>query len=217
MFVKGTYSRQVASILLEEGAVEINSALPFVYASGILSPIYCDLRLLMGVPEQREKIVNLLVEQVSEKTMGKDLDFIAGTATAGIPWAAWVAGKTCKPLAYVRDSSKGHGKGQQVEGGVKPGHTVVVIEDLTSTGSSGLQAVAGLRQIGARVCHAISIFTYELPGALDAYEEAGVELISLCGVSTLLQVAELEGKISDSDAQSVRGWLSKETIGGGGS
>lgn len=207
------HSKQVARILLEQSAVAINSARPFVYSSGILSPIYCDLRLLLGVPEQREKIVGLLVEKVTKIIGEKNLDFVAGTATAGIPWAAWVAGKIDKPMAYVRDSSKDHGKGKQVEGGVMPGHTAVVIEDLTSTGSSGLRAVDGLRQIGAQVGHTISIFTYELPRAIDDYEKAGVGLVSLCGISTLLEVAELEGKISDGDAQSVRSWLSKETTG----
>ena len=202
-------AQEVARILLDKGAVAINASQPFVYASGIISPIYCDLRLLMGCLQQRERIVELLVTRVLGACDVDALDVIAGVATAGVPWAAWVAGQMGKPLAYVREVAKGHGKGQQVEGGVAPGQMAIVVEDLTSTGGSALNAVEALRGLGARVNHCFSIFTYELPQARDAFQRAGVGLVSLCGISTLLEVAISSGQITGEEAQAVREWLGK--------
>lgn len=213
---KGGEVREVARILLAEGAVSINAAHPFVYASGIVSPIYCDLRLLMGRPQQRERIVELLAARVLGACDVAALDVIAGVVTAGVPWAAWLANRLSKPMAYVREAPKGHGKGQQVEGGVTPGQVAVVIEDLTSTGGSALNAVEALRGIGAWVDHCFSIFTYELPQARDGFRGAGVELAYLCGISTLLEVATSSGQITGEEAHAVQAWLSAGPTAGSG-
>ena len=209
-------AREVAGILLEQGAVAINAAQPFVYASGILSPIYCDLRLLMRAPQRRERVVELLAATIEEAHDIASLDVVAGVATAGIPWAAWIAGRLGKPLAYVRDAAKGHGKGQQVEGGVAPGQVAVVVEDLTSTGGSALSAVKALRGIGARADHCFSIFTYESAQAQDNFQRAGVELASLCGISTLLEVATSSKQITGEDERAVREWLQKGLVASAG-
>lgn len=199
----------MAGILLAQGAVSINTVQPFVYASGATGPIYCDLRLLMALPKDRARITELLVALIRDTCSGKELDVVAGVATAGIPWAAWVADKLNKPMAYVRDAPKEHGKGQQVEGGVLPGQVSIVVEDLTNLGGSLLAAVEGLRAVDAKVDHCFSIFTYEFPQALEAARKAGVALASLCGMSTLLAVATSDGRIDAEGEQIVRRWWKK--------
>lgn len=202
-------AEEVADILLDEGAVLINSDEPFVYASGMLSPIYCDLRLLMRSPVSRRRIVELLGKRISE-SCGDAVDVVAGVATAGISWASWLADLLGKPMAYVREAPKGHGRQQQVEGGVESGQSAIVVEDLTSKGGSALVAVEGLRQVGAKVDYCVSIFTYELPESRKGFQAAAVELISLCGVSTLLDVATDGDRITREAEQAVRDWLAAQ-------
>ncbi|MFC1935951.1 orotate phosphoribosyltransferase [Chloroflexota bacterium] len=163
----------------------------------------------MGSLQQRGRIVELLVARITGARYVATLDVIAGVATAGVPWAAWVADRLGKPMAYVREAVKGHGKRKQVEGGVAPGQMAIVVEDLTSTGGSTLNAAQALRQLGARADHCFSIFTYDLPQVRDAFYRAGVELVSLCGISTLLEVATTSGQITGEEAFAVREWLEK--------
>ncbi len=205
-------AREVAGILLAQGAVSINAVNPFVYASGAIGPIYCDLRLLMAYPKMRERITELLVTRIRETCPVEALDVVAGVATAGIPWAAWVADKLNKPMAYVRDAPKGHGKGQQVEGGVAPGQVSIVIEDLTNQGGSALTAVAALREVGAAVDYCFSILAYEFPQTAEAFRAAGAELSSLCGLSTLLEVATASGQIDSEAEQAVQAWWRKGSV-----
>ncbi len=205
-------AREVAGILLSQGAVSINAAHPFVYASGATGPIYCDLRLLMAYPTLRERITELLVARIGGTCPVEALDVVAGVATAGIPWAAWVADRLNKPLAYVRDAPKGHGKGQQVEGGVAPGQVSIVIEDLTNLGGSALTAVAALREVGATADHCFSILTYEFPQAAEAFRAAGAQLSSLCGLSALLEEATASGQIDSEAEQAVRAWWRKGSV-----
>lgn len=202
-------AEEVADILLDEGAVLINAGEPFVYTSGVISPIYCDMRLLMRSPVSRRRIVELLSERISE-SCGDTIDVVAGVATAGISWASWLADLMGKPMAYVRDAPKEHGRQQQVEGGVESGQSAIVVEDLTSTGASALTAVEGLRQVGARVDYCVSIFTYEFPRSGNGFKSAGVEPISLCGVSTLLDVAAGSDRITGEAEQAVREWLATQ-------
>lgn len=200
---------EVAGILLAQGAVSINTVQPFVYASGATGPIYCDLRLLMASPRHRERITELLVARIRSTCPMEALNVVAGVATSGIPWAAWVADKLNKPMAYVRDAPKSHGKGQQVEGGVAPGQVSIVVEDLTNTGGSSLAAVEGLREVGAKVDHCFSIFTYAFPHTEEAFRTAGVGLASLCGMATLLEVAIASGRIDLEGERAVRRWWKK--------
>ena len=202
-------AREVATILLDQSAVTINPGRPFVYASGIVSPIYCDLRLLMSSPSSRERMVELLTDSIIQRGDDPSVDVIAGVATAGIPWAAWVAHGLNKSMAYVREGAKGHGKGQQVEGRVSPGQRAIVVEDLTSTGGSALSAVEALRLSGARVGQCFSILTYEFPMAREAYSRAEVEQVSLCGIGSLLEVATSSRQITPVEENAVREWLDK--------
>ena len=162
--------REIATILLDDNAVSINTENPYVFSSGIVSPIYCDLRLLMGAPEHRERIVEILAERMWGRYPDDNLDVVAGVATAGIPWAAWIAARLGKPLAYVRDAAKGHGKGQQVEGGVSSGQTAVILEDLTSSGGSALNSVEALRAMG---CGWIAASAYLPTGFLRPWRPTG--------------------------------------------
>ncbi|MSQ22185.1 MAG: orotate phosphoribosyltransferase [Dehalococcoidia bacterium] len=205
-------AREVAGILLAQGAVSINAAHPFVYASGATGPIYCDLRLLMAYPKLRQRITELLVARIRESCRVEALDVMAGVATAGIPWAAWVADKMNKPLAYVRDAPKGHGKGQQVEGGVVSGQVSIVIEDLTNLGGSALAAAVALREVGAKADHCFSILTYEFPQATEAARKAGIEMVSLCSLSALLEVATASGQLDSKAEQAVRTWWRKGSV-----
>ena len=203
---------EVAEILLRS-AVAINSKELFTYTSGIRSPIYCDLRVLIDSPEQRSRIVDLLCESISRECDVSEVDVVAGVATSGVPWAAWVAERLDKRMAYVRESRKEHGKGKRVEGRVSGGDVVIVIEDHISTGGSAIAAVETLKEdSGAEVNNCFSIFTYDLPQAKHAFRQSNVKPVSLCTVETLLQLGTRRGKLSQDDAKAVGGWLASNPM-----
>jgi orotate phosphoribosyltransferase len=188
--------KEIAEILVAAKAVSVNVKEPFRYASGILSPVYCDNRVLISLPTERERIVGYFVDILKDY----DPDVIAGTATAGIPWAAWVADHMKKPMVFVRKSAKKHGKGKQVEGTLKKGQTVVVIEDLISTGGSSFAAVEALRSKGAKVLSVLAIFTYEMDSAQKLFDEGKCEL------NTLTKLSVLVDNMNKSDKEKVLAW-----------
>ncbi len=194
---------EIAKKLLEIQAVVIAGEKNlFTWASGIKSPIYCDNRLIMAYPEFRKSVAKAFAEKINLL----DVDVIVGTATAGIPHAAWVADLVEKPMAYVRSSSKAHGKKNQIEGIVKNGQKVVVIEDLFSTGGSALNAVAALRSQGAEVIKVISIFSYNFETLKERFDEVGVEFESLTDYKTLLPIAKEIGYIDEADFTVLSQW-----------
>ena len=130
---------------------------------------------------------------------------IAGTSTAGIPHAAWVAQKLNLPMAYIRDKAKGHGKQNQIEGRVLPGQKVVVIEDLISTGGSSLKAALAVREAGA-VPAVLAIFTYQFQSAIDAFAEAGIPLQTISNYSALIEQAVSTGEIAQDDVAALQSW-----------
>lgn len=200
-------ARAIARILLEVGAVAVNVAQPFTYSSGAKSPVYCDNRLLISYPDKRRQVVDALV-RVAGQAIGVDrFEVVAGVATSGIPWAAWLAEALGKPMVYVRDAPKHHGTGRRVEGVLAEGARAVVVEDLVTTGGSCLAAVDGLRQAGALVDHCLAIFTYEWARSRQAFEAAGATLHPLSRIGVLLQVALEAGTISASDLDAVRAWV----------
>ncbi|MBP1992766.1 orotate phosphoribosyltransferase [Paenibacillus eucommiae] len=198
------FSRKIAALLLQIGAVTLRPHQPFTWTSGLKSPIYCDNRLTMSFPEVRELIAEGFVELIKEKY--PDAEVIAGTATAGIPHAAWVAQKLGLPMIYVRDKAKGHGKENLIEGVVKPGQKVVVIEDLISTGGSSLKAALAVNEAGAQALGVLAIFSYELDKAADAFEGAGMPLQTLTSYSKLLNSALENGHIQQEDLALLRSW-----------
>ncbi|MBU8786354.1 MULTISPECIES: orotate phosphoribosyltransferase [Bacillus] len=195
---------EIAKHLLAIKAVFLRPNEPFTWASGMKSPIYCDNRLTLSYPEVRDDIASGLAGLIKDKY--PEAEIIAGTATAGIPHAALAADRLRLPMCYVRSKPKAHGKGNQIEGAVKKGQKVVVIEDLISTGGSVLEAVSALNDAGCEVLGVAAIFTYGLPKAGIAFDEAGVEYHTLTDYDTLTEAALAEGYISEADAAKLKEW-----------
>lgn len=195
---------QIAAHLLRIKAVALRPQQPFTWTSGIKSPIYCDNRLTMSYPEVRELIADAFAAVIRERY--PEVEVIAGTATAGIPHAAWAAQKLNLPMAYVRDKAKGHGKENQIEGLIKEGQKVIVIEDLISTGGSSIKAAKAVEQAGATPLAVLAIFSYQLDKATQAFAEAGIKLESLSNYTALMEVALREGTIQESELELLRSW-----------
>ena len=196
--------QQVAQNLLAIKAVFLSPNEPFTWASGIKSPIYCDNRLTMSFPKVRRLIAKGLAEKI--KKQFPDVEVIAGTATAGIPHAAWVAEILDLPMVYIRSKAKDHGKGNQIEGQITPGQKMVVIEDLISTGGSVLEACQAAKREGADVLGVAAIFTYELPKGATNFNTAQLPLVTLTNYTTLIQTALEEDYISEDDLALLTAW-----------
>lgn len=175
----------VANILLKEKAVFLRPEEPFTWTSGIKSPVYCDNRLLISTVESREFIIKAFSEEVKKL----NVDVVAGTATAGIPWAAWIAQELRLPLVYVRSSSKDHGRQNAIEGAVKAGQKTVLIEDLISTGKSSIAAAKKLEEADVEVKSILSIFTYDFPQAQEIFKANNLAHKSLSNFEILAKVA----------------------------
>ncbi len=196
--------KQIASHLLDIGAVFLRPNDPFTWSSGIKSPIYCDNRLTLSFPNVRKDIATGLQQLIKEHFPG--VDVIAGTATAGIPHAAWVSDLMNLPMCYVRSKAKSHGQGNQIEGKVAEGQKVVVVEDLISTGGSAITCVEALREAGCEVLGIVSIFTYELQAGQDKLDAANVASYSLSNYSALIEVALEKGIIAEGDLAKLQEW-----------
>lgn len=196
--------QQVAQNLLAIKAVFLSPNEPSTWASGIKSPIYCDNRLTMSFPKVRRLIAKGLAEKI--KKQFPEVEVIAGTATAGIPHAAWVAEILDLPMVYIRSKAKDHGKGNQIEGQITPGQKMVVIEDLISTGGSVLEACQAAKREGADVLGVAAIFTYELPKGATNFNTAQLPLVTLTNYTTLIQTALEEGYISEADLALLTAW-----------
>jgi orotate phosphoribosyltransferase len=192
----------LASGLLDAGAVRLSPREPFTWASGMKAPIYCDNRQLLGVPALRGEIADTLAVRAAELKP----TLIAGTSTAGIPWAALVAERLGLPMSYVRPEPKKHGMGRQVEGPNTRGHRVVLLEDLISTGGSSLKCVEGLRAEGAEVLEILALFSYGLPPAERAFQDAKVALRVLATFEELAARAEIKGILQGDDRASLTEW-----------
>ena len=186
--------RKIASELLGIKAVFLRPEDPFTWASGIKSPIYCDNRLILTAPTVRTAVENALAETV--KKHYPEAEALMGTSTAGIAHAAIAAHLLGMPMGYVRGSAKDHGRNNRIEGRLKPGEKVVVIEDLISTAGSCVEVVETLREAGADVLGVASIFTYSLEKGETRLRNAGVRNVSLTDIKTLLDVAVEEGYIN---------------------
>ena len=185
--------KEIAKELLSIGAIFLRPDEPFIWASGIKSPIYCDNRLTLSFPSVRTKIENGLASLINENY--PEAEILMGTSTAGIAHAAITADILNIPMGYVRGSSKDHGRKNQIEGKLEKGQKVVVIEDLISTGGSVIDVVNVLRDAGAQVLGIASIFTYNMEKSKKSLEEAKVRNISLSNFDTMVEVAVEEGYI----------------------
>jgi orotate phosphoribosyltransferase len=196
--------KEIATHLLEIGAVSLEPNEPFTWSSGLKSPIYCDNRLTLAYPHVRNAIADGLAALI--RTHFPDAEAIAGTATAGIPHAAWVSERLGLPMCYVRSQAKGHGKGKQIEGKVDKGQKIVVVEDLISTGGSSLNAVRALREEGCQVLGVAAIFTYGLEKGKQAFAENNVEVHTLTDYDTLIETAVELGVVTEQDLTTLRKW-----------
>lgn len=195
---------EIARILLASNAVTLRPQKPYKYASGILSPIYCDNRLLISLPEERRMIVDAFLDLIKESKA--EFEVVAGTATAGIPHAAWISDRLGKPMIYIRQDAKDHGKQNSIEGSLRKGERVIVIEDLISTGGSSVNAVKGVRSAGGIVDSCFAIFTYEMKKAKESFRDARCKVYPLTTFSTLVKIAAQKGYISSEDEKTVLEW-----------
>lgn len=193
--------QRVAEILLNINAVELSPDAPFTWASGIQSPIYCDNRKIIGDVEARNEIADAFVRQI--KDHAPDAEVIAGTSTAGIPHAAYISEKLGLPMCYVRGSRKKHGKGNQIEGASVAGKKVVLVEDLISTGGSCLEAAEALKENAADLMAVVAIFTYGIPSAAQAFQQADLPFHTLSDLDTLIDVSISRGAITEAQKTTV--------------
>jgi orotate phosphoribosyltransferase len=194
----------IPSFLLQSKAIKLEPAKPFTWASGWKSPIYCDNRITLSYPEIRNAIRNALTGLVQQHFPAAEI--IAGVATGAIAQGVLVAQEMGLPFAYVRSAPKKHGMENLIEGVVKPGQKVVVVEDLISTGSSSLMAVEALRNAGAEVLGMVAIFTYGFPLAEENFRNAGCVLHTVTSYEQLLEVAVPEGYITSSQLGLLKEW-----------
>ena len=196
--------KNIAKDLLAIEAVFLSPNEPFTWASGLKSPIYCDNRITMSYPKVRKAIAQGLAEKI--KQAFPDVEVIAGTATAGIPHAAWVAEILDLPMVYIRSKAKDHGKGNQIEGRIFEGQKMVVIEDLISTGQSVLEATEAAKGEGANVLGVTAIFTYELPAGEENFAKAELPLFTLTNYSVLIETALAEKYIDEAELTLLKEW-----------
>ncbi|MDR1543673.1 MAG: orotate phosphoribosyltransferase [Prevotellaceae bacterium] len=189
--------QKIAKKLLEIGAVFLRPDEPFIWASGIKSPVYCDNRLILTALQARDVVENALADTV--KTHFPQAEVLMGTATAGIAHAAIAASILNLPMGYVRSGAKGHGRENQIEGHLECGQKVVVVEDLISTAGSSIEVVEVLRSAGAEVLGIVSIFTYGMRRGIENLQNAKIKNISLSNFDVLVQTAVNEGFIKEKD------------------
>jgi len=204
MNYKNEVAEIIASYLLEIHAIKLHSKNPFTWASGLRSPIYCDNRITLSYPNKRTYIKNQLASAIKDNF--NDVDVIAGVATAGVPQGALVADELGLPFVYIRSSAKAHGMTNKIEGKLEKGQTVVVIEDLISTGKSSLNAVDALRDAGAEVKGMIAIFTYGLDIAKENFANKDCKLITLSDYDTMIGKAVSDNYVSSEEESSLLKW-----------
>ncbi|VAW20155.1 Orotate phosphoribosyltransferase [hydrothermal vent metagenome] len=195
---------EVARRLLQINTIKIQPSSPFTWASGWKAPIYCDNRKILSYPEIRTFICTQFVRIIKEKYPGAEV--IAGVATGAIAHGVLVAEKLGLPFIYVRSKPKGHGLENLVEGDLKPGQKVVIIEDLVSTGTSSLKAAEAVDNFGGDVLGMVAIFTYNFPLAKENFKNAGIELTALSRYQNLIDLALKDGEITESEVKNLNSW-----------
>lgn len=206
---------EIAKYLLEHEAVKVKMDPPFTWASGIKSPVYCDNRKMLGFVGPREKIVEAFIALIKEKEL--EYNVIGGTATAAIPWAAFIADRLHKPMIYIRPEKKDHGAGKQIEGFLPGGQKVLIIEDLISTGGSSVAAAQVVRDEGnCTVTDILAIVSWEIPKAKDVFADAALNLHTLTDYTHIVESASSTGAISAEQLEVVmkfkedpEGWAEK--------
>jgi orotate phosphoribosyltransferase len=195
-------TKKIAENLLKMGAVKVSINPPFTWTSGIKSPVYCDNRKMIAFVKERKLVVDGFKKLIKEK--GLKPDVIGGTATAAIPWAAFLAYELKLPMIYIRPEKKEHGAGKQIEGHLTPGQNVLIVEDLISTGGSSVNAVSAVREEGkCTVEDVFAIVTWEIPKAIEVFKGANVRLTTLTDYTNIIGVAVENGSISKDQLEAV--------------
>ena len=195
---------EIAKLLLNIKAITLNLKEPYRYTSGLLSPVYCDNRLIISYPNKRKIIINAFLHLIEKNRLR--FDVVAGTATAGIPHAAWIADRLNIPMVYVRGKAKAHGKQNQIEGRLQNGQKALVVEDLISIGKSSIAVGLALRKCGSWVTDCVAIFSYQLPQAIQNFSEAHINCYTLSNFHTLVEVAVKENYITEKEKQKALAW-----------
>ena len=192
--------KNIAEILVQHDVVKTNFEELFVWASGIKSPIYCDCRELISLPEARQEINQAFLDLISREKLPHEV--ISGTATAGIAWAAFIAQNLNKPMLYVRPEPKSHGAGKQVEGRGEKGKNVLIIEDAFSTGGSSIKSAEALRnELDAKVENILAIFSWDTPQLPENAKKGKVKLWPLTNFAEIAEALEKFGKINDKESE----------------
>ncbi len=213
---KGDIERKtiVSEILLNIGAVTLSPSKPYRYTSGVMAPIYTDNRLLMSHPDEWNKVIDSFLSVVINQIGRQNVTVIAGTDSAGISHAAYLASILHLPMAYIKSEATPYGTRKKIEGSIKPGDRVVIVEDLISTGKSSIAAVKTARSAGATVDFCLSIFDYNLAESKKAFSNAKCTLISMTNIESLLDVALAKKVINEKEKKIVKEW-SKDPQGWG--
>ena len=206
MIFNNNTAQQTAELLLQINAIKLNSKNHFTWASGWKSPIYCDNRIILSFPAVRNYVRDEFVKQIEVK-FGKP-DVIAGVATGAIGIGILVAEAMGLPFVYVRPEAKKHGRQNQVEGFLQKGQTVIVVEDLISTGGSSLQAVEALRNEGANVKGMAAIFTYGFPISENKISEAKLDVYTLSNYENLISKAVEKHYVTEEELETLQSWNS---------
>ena len=199
-----TLEKIFAGKLLKVKAIKLQPTNPFTWASGWKSPFYCDNRKTLSYPELRSFVKIEISRIILERFY--DVDAIAGVATGAIPQGALVADALSLPFVYVRSKPKDHGLENLIEGELRPGMKVVVIEDLISTGGSSLKAVEAIRNNGCEVIGMVAAYTYGFAVAKQAFKEAGVELVTLTNYEAVVEEALTTGYIKEAEVELLNDW-----------
>lgn len=195
---------EVTKKLVQINTIKIQPSNPFTWASGWKAPIYCDNRKILSYPEERTLVRDLFVKLIREKYPNAEV--IAGVATGAIAHGMLVAQELGLPFIYVRAKPKDHGLENLIEGDLKAGQKVVVIEDLISTGVSSLKAAEAISNFGGEILGMMAIFTYNFPIAKENFEKLDIELTTLSRYKTLIEVALESGDVKESQVESLNQW-----------
>lgn len=199
-----TTSQKIAKLLLSIDAVTFSPKKPYRYTSGMLSPVYSDMRLLISYPKERNIVINEMAKLI--KQLGVP-DIVAGTSTAGIPHAAFLSEKLNIPMVYVREKAKEHGKKSQIEGLFKKGQSAIIIEDLISTAGSSLETLKALKKAGGKVKNIVAIYTYTMPISISNIKKSGVKLLTLTTFPEVLDMAVKLKKVKETEREAMFEWL----------
>jgi len=195
---------EVAQLLLQINTIKVQPTLPFTWASGWKSPIYCDNRKILSYPHARSIIRDRFVEVIKQQY--PEAEVIAGVATGAIAHGALVAEKLGLPFIYVRSEPKSHGLENLIEGDLGVGQKVVIVEDLVSTGGSSLKAANAVSDFGGEVLGMVAIFTYEFPQAQNNFAKAGLTLTTLSRYQVLIEQALKMGRVTEDEIQKLMLW-----------